>query len=159
MAALAPVHADATFWIFSARNIQVNLWTDAPTVEQMRAFGRSGAAHARRHPQGVALLNLITSGTPSFSDAVRDETVRLMKLPDMFRLGAAHVVLLEGFKGTAVRAFLATMMLIARPPIPNKVFGDAESAAAWMMPLLAPGAEAWSPEEIVSLVKQANARR
>lgn len=159
MPALEPVHVDATFRIFSARNVQVNVWADAPTVEQMRAFGRAGAAHARRHPGGAALLNLITSGTPSFSEAVRDETVRLMKLPDVYRLGAAHLVLLAGFKGTAVRAFLSTVMLLGRPPVPNKVFGDAESAAAWMMPLLAPGAEAWSPEEIVSLVKQANARR
>jgi hypothetical protein len=159
MSALEPVHNDATFRIYSARNIQVNLWADAPTVDQMRAFGRIGAAHSRRHPQGAALLNLITSGTPSFSEAVRDETVRVMKVSDMFRLGAAHLVLLEGFKGTAVRAFLSTVMLLGRPPIPNKVFGDAESAAAWMIPLLAPGAEAWSPVEIVSLVKQATARR
>jgi hypothetical protein len=158
MAALEPIHADATFRIYSARNIQVNLWADAPTVEQMRAFGRIGTAHARRHPRGAALLNLMLSGTPSFSEEVRDETVRLMKLQDMFRLGAAHVVLLDGFKGTAVRAFISTVMLIARPPVPNKVFGDAESAAAWMLPMLAPGAEAWTAVEIVSLVKQATAR-
>lgn len=159
MAALETVHTDATFRIFCSRNLQVNIWADAPTITQMRAFGRFGAAHARRHPRGAGLINLITSGTPSFSEEVRDATVKLMKEPDMFRLGAAHVVLLDGLKGSAVRAFLSTMMLIGRPPIPNKVFSDAESAARWLGPQLAPGAEAWSQLELVQLIKQASAYR
>ena len=158
MPALEAVHADATFRVFTSRNIQVNIWADAPNVSQMRVFGRLGAAHARRHPQGIGLINLITNGTPSFSEEVRDATVKLMKEPDMFRLGAAHLVLLDGFKGTAVRAFLSTVMLIGRPPMPNKVFGDAESAASWMLPQLARGAEAWSRLEIVQLIQEASAR-
>ena len=128
MSALETVHADAVLRIVVSRNIQVNLWLDAPQPEQVRVFSRTGAVQARRHPRGAALVNLMVSGTPSFSEEVRDGIVKLMKEPDTFRLGAAHVVLLDGFSGTAVRAFLSTVMLIGRPPIPNKVFGDAESA-------------------------------
>ncbi len=73
----------------------------------------------------------------------------------MFRLGAAHVVLLGGFAGTATRSFLSTAILIGRPSIPTKVVGDAESAAAWLTPLLSPGAESWTRQAIVQLVNQA----
>jgi hypothetical protein len=155
MSALETAHADAILRIVASRNIQVNVWLDAPTPEQVRVFSRIGAAHSRRHPRGAALINIMVSGTPSFSEEVRDGIVKLMKLPDMFRLGAAHVVLLDGLTGSAVRTFMSTVMLIGRPPIPNKVFGDAESAAAWLAPLLTQGPEPWTRVEIVQLVKQA----
>lgn len=155
MAALEPIHADPTFRIFSARNLQVNVWTGPPTVDQMRSFERAGIAISRRHPRGAGLINVMLSGKASFSQEVRDETVRLMKTTNSYRLGSAHVVLVDGFTGTAVRAFMSTVMLLGRPPSPNKVFGDVESAAQWLVPQLALGAEAWSTAEIVSLVKQA----
>jgi hypothetical protein len=158
MSALETVHSDAVLRIFGSRNIQVNVWLDAPQAEQVRIFSRVGASHARRHPGGAALVNLIVSGTPSFSEEVRDGIVKLMKVPDMFRLGA-HLVLLDGLKGSAVRAFISTAMLVGRPPIPNKVFGDPESAANWLLPQLAQGAEAWSRVDLVQLMKQASTQR
>ena len=159
MAALEIVRTDPKFRIAYLRNVQVNVLRDAPTVEQMRAFARSGSTLGRRHERGAGLLNVVTGdGTPSFSEEVRHETVQLMKTPGMFTLGSAHIILFDGFKGTAVRAFMSTVMLLGRPPSPNKVFGDAEAAAAWLAPLLAKGAEAWSPAELVALVKRALAQ-
>jgi hypothetical protein len=154
----AIVHTDATFTIFTSRNVHVNVWCNAPTVEQIRIFSRAGTAMARKNPRGAGLVNVMLRGTPSFSEEVRDETVKLMK-QEAFRLGTAHVVLLGGLTGSAVRAFMSTVMLLARPAVPNKVFGDAETAAAWLAPLLSQGAEAWSPAEIVALVKHAIAPR
>ena len=134
MAEPAIIHTDAILRVLTSRNVQVNVWSNAPTVEQIRIFGRSGMSLARRNPRGAGLLNLMLKGTPSFSEEVRDETVKLMK-QGAFRLGTAHVVLLGGLTGSAVRAFMSTVMLLARSPAPNKVFGEAEPAAAWLAPL------------------------
>ncbi|MEP7125764.1 MAG: hypothetical protein ABJE95_32840 [Byssovorax sp.] len=154
MAEPAILHTDAILRILTSRNLQVNVWSNAPTVEQIHIFSRAGASLARRNPRGTGLLNLMLRGTPSFSQEVRDETVKLMK-QEVFRLGTAHVILLGGLTGAAVRAFMSTVMLLARPGVPNKVFGEAETAATWLAPLLTQGAEAWSPTELVALVKHA----
>ena len=155
MAEMETVHTDSTLRIVTARNVQVNVWSNAPTLEQMRVFGRVGLAQARQYPRGTALLNLVLGGTPSFSEPVREETVKLMKQAELFSLGSAHVILVGGFTGTAVRAFMSTTILLGRPRRPSKVFGEPETAAAWLAPLLAKGAEPWSPASLTALVAQA----
>jgi hypothetical protein len=155
MAELEIAHTDAVVRMVTTRNVQVNVWSNAPTVESIRAFGRIGVAHARRYPQGTGLLNLIVGGgTPSFSERVREEVVKLMKAREAFRLGSAHLILSRGFNGTAVRAFLSTAILLGRPLAPHKVFSETEAAAAWLAPLLGAGAEPWSRAELTALVQQ-----
>ena len=68
--------------------------------------------------------------------------------------GAAHVILASGFTGTAVRAFMSTVILLGRPAVPNKVFSEPSAAAAWHLPLLAQGTEAWTAAEYAALVQQ-----
>jgi hypothetical protein len=152
MTELETVHADSILRVVTSRNVQVNVWSNAPTLDQMLVFGRTGTALKRRYPRGTGLINLIVDGTPSFSEPVRAEVVRLMQQPEIFSLGAAHLILVSGFSGTAARAFLSTAILIARPRRPNKVFSQPEPAAAWLAPLLAGGAEPWTPAAIVALV-------
>lgn len=154
MAELEIVHRDATLRIVTSRNLQVNVWTNAPSLEQMRVFGRTGATLARQHPHGAGLLNVILPGTPSFSEPVRAEVVKLMKQATLYSLGAAHLILVGGFTGTAVRAFMSTAILISNPSRPNKVFGAPEDAAAWLAPLLARGAEPWTRGQLVALADQ-----
>lgn len=83
MPALETVHTDATFRIVYSRNVQVTAMSHPPTAEQMRMFGRAGTALGRRHPSGAALINLITGDKADFSEDMREETVRLMKRPDL----------------------------------------------------------------------------
>lgn len=154
MAELETVHADSTLRIVIARNVQVNVWSNAPTLEQMHVFGRTGVAHARQHPRGTGLINLIVRGTPSFSEPVRAEAVKLVKQSEIFSLCAAHVILLGGLASTAVRAFMNTAILLGRPTRPNKVFSEPETAIAWLAPLLARGAEPWSHAELAALMAQ-----
>jgi hypothetical protein len=154
MAELETVHTDSTLRIVTARNVQVNVWSNAPTLDQMRAFGRIGAALARQHPRGTGLINLVVRGTPSFSEAVRAEAVKLVKQSALFSLGGAHIILLGGLAGTAVRTFLNTAILLGRPQRPNKVFDEAETAIAWLTPLLARGAEPWSRAQLAALVAE-----
>lgn len=154
MAELETVHTDSTLRIVTTRNVQVNIWSNAPALEQMRVFGRVGAALARQHPRGTGLINLMMRGTPSFSEPVRAEVVKLVKQEVLFSLGGAHIILLGGLAGTAVRTFMNTAILLGRPRRPNKVFQEAETAVAWLAPLLARGAEPWSHAELAALIAQ-----
>jgi hypothetical protein len=157
MTELETLHEDAVLRIVSSRNVLVNVWSSAPTIAQVRAFARAGTAVTRRHPRGAGLINLALRGRASFSEEVREELVKLMK-QGLFRLGAAHIVLVGGFTGTAVRAFMSTMILLSRPAVPHKVFGDPKAAAAWLAPLLTGGTEAWSAAEITGLLQQLTPR-
>ncbi len=154
MAELETVHADSTLRIVTSRNVQVNVWSNAPTVEQMRAHGRAGTAHARRHLRGTGLLNIVVGGTPSFSEPGRVETVKIMKQADLFSLGSAQIILAGGLAGTAVRAFMSTVILLGQPVRPTRVFSESETAVAWIAPLLTRGAEPWSRAELAALVAQ-----
>jgi hypothetical protein len=113
----------------------------------------------RTNLKGSALVNLAVGGTPRFSDGVREETVKLMKHPSFYSLGAAHIVPVAGLAGTTVRAFMSTMILIGRPASPNKVFSDLDSGARWLVRLLAGGRSPWTAAEIKEAVAAVSAAR
>lgn len=140
----------------TARNLFVAVWSDAPTVKQMQAMARAAAAHRRAHPRGAALLNVVRGGTPSFDNAVRDEARRLTS-DGHFDVGVAHVVLLGGLVGAAVRAFLSTIVLLGRPKEPTQVFGDANAAIGWLASRFANGGERWTRDDVQAALDQAMA--
>ena len=157
MPRLETLHADATLRLASHRNLLLAVWCDAPTLEQMRELGRASRAISRRHPAGADMLNVVLSGKPTFSDAVRQEGIKLTSDPTLIRLGTAHLVLVTGLAGAATKAFLSTMLLVGRPAVPTKVFADPDGAAAWLAPRLSlPGAE-WSAAEVKACQAEAGA--
>lgn len=150
------VHADETLRILTARNLFVVVWSDAPTVKQMQQMARAASAHRRAHPRGTAMLNVVRGGTPSFESAVRDEARRLTS-DGYFTLAVAHVVLLGGLVGAAVRAFFSTIVLLGRPKEPTHVFGDAGAALGWLADRLATGGERWTRDDLQAALDRAMA--
>jgi len=148
-------HEEGIFRITKERNVAVAAWRDAPSVAQMRAFERVGLAMSRAHPAGTALFNVVLSGTPNFSNELRDETTRISARKDMFTLATAHLVLVEGFVGVAVRAFLTTSMLLGKTSTPTKVFGKKDLAVDWVHGLLDPTGKTWTKEQLLALVELA----
>jgi hypothetical protein len=69
--------------------------------------------------------------------------------PVFLRAVTAHVVDVPGLAGTAVRTFLSTVLLVARPGAPHKVFAKLSEGAAWLAPLLSKEGQAWTPTEIL----------
>src|SRR5262245_23266795 len=114
------------------RNIQINVWTDAPDVHQMRAFSRHAQSFCLAKGKGTALLNGVIRGTPRFSEGVREEVVKSMKLRGVFKLGAAHLITVGGLGGAATRAFLSTAILLGRPKTPSRVFSTPPEACDWV---------------------------
>lgn len=134
---------DGTFRIVLCENVLAAVWFDAPTEGQMREFRRASVAMQKDHPAGTALLNLVCDGTPRFMPGVRDEAARLMK-ERIHKLGSAHVVLVDGLRGSATRAFLTTAILVGRPRAPARVFAELAPAVTQVHAWLARGAATWS---------------
>ena len=148
-------HEEGIFRITKERNVAVAAWRDAPSVAQMRAFERVGLAMAKAHPKGTALFNVVLSGTPNFSTELRDETTRISARSDIFNLATAHLVLIDGLVGVAVKAFLTTSLLLGKSPTPTKVFSSKELAVDWVHGLLEPSGEKWTKAQLLALVAKA----
>jgi hypothetical protein len=152
-------YSDACCRIGTSRNLVVYAWWDVPAVSQLREAGRISRAAARKHPSGTALVNLVVSGTPRFSEEVRAESARIARDSELATLGGVDVILLTGLVGVAARSFLETVNLLSRAPRPRKVFGEVPSAAAWVAGKLAAGAEAWTGAQVEAAVTEVTAGR
>lgn len=142
--------------IAAFENVQINVWTDAPDVHQMRAFTRVAASFCQSAGRNTALMNAVVRGTPRFSEGVRDEVVKAMKLRGVFRNGAAHLITVGGLAGSAARAFLSTAVLIGRPKTPTRVFGDPREACEWITERAGTtGAQPWSADDLLTAYRDA----
>jgi hypothetical protein len=149
------LHEDSLLRLTVQKNVAFAVWSGPPTVTQVHALGRAAEKLTSQKAAGVALVSVVSGGVPKFSDGVRDELVRLMKSRENFKLGVAHLVLLDGFAGTTVRAFLGTTILLSRTPAPTRVFGRADDALAWVHERVRGSAERWTPAELESALREA----
>jgi hypothetical protein len=137
------------------RNVAVTAWFDAPRAAlELREMEKVGKKISAQYKESTALFNVIVSGTPSFNDEVRKEVTRISADDTLYALGSAHVLLVEGFVGSAVRAFLSTALTLARAKTPNKVFADVDGAATWVKGQLEKGPVVWTPGDLVGLVRR-----
>lgn len=116
-------------------------------MQAMRDHGR--AFESAHGPLG--LMNVAADGRPSFSDDVRRIAVELTRDPMLFQLARAHVILMTGFVGVAVRSFINTFLLLGKPPRPTRMLASVEDAAPWLQAFLPEGA--WTPEAMAESVK------
>jgi hypothetical protein len=136
------------------RNVVVAVWMQEPRVPaELREMERAGKKAALRYKGQSALFNVIISGRPSFSEEVRTEVNRITSDDTLFTAATAHVILVEGFVGSAVRAFLATALVVSRTKTPNKTFGDVSLAAKWVNERLdAVKVDGWNEADLVTFV-------
>lgn len=145
MAELEVLHDVPRFGIAAWRNLAVAVWRDAPRLEWLGALRGHGSSLARRWPDGTGFLNLIVDGTPRFSEDARAKTAEVSGRERFVSRGTAYVVLLDGLRGIATRAFLNTVFLRGRPRSPTQVFTTLEAAAPWLAGRLG---EDWTAAEI-----------
>lgn len=150
MARTEIVHDDGVLRVGACRNLLIPTWYGSPEGTHIRAFGRAILSVSNRYAGDVGVFDMIASGTPRFTDLVRDELVKLLRDPRTQGRGSAHVVLLSGLSGVATRSFLSTALLLSRSSVPTKVFGETRAAAAWLAPILSKGKEAWTAEQILA---------
>lgn len=148
------LHEDQTLRVATRKNLGISVWTGAPEVGQIRAMYRITERLTKAWPDGAALLSVIVRGTPSFSEQMRGELVKSLKTNRPL-VGSAHLILAQGFAGTATRAFMSTVILLARPPTPNRVFGAEDEALAWLQDQLRSTKAQWAPGELRTALQAA----
>jgi hypothetical protein len=147
---------DVLSYVF-VRNVRVCVWRDAPTMTQMRAVG-DGAPLMRKRFHVSAFVNLIVDGTPKFEADVRAEAARQSReMPG--GICTAHCILIDGLRASATRAFMSGVVLLARPRVPTKVFGDLDECIRWMTPMLVASAARWTEGEVAATMRTLSARR
>lgn len=153
-------HDDPAFRMRSHRQLLMLAWFGSPTARHVGLIDKASRAMVRAYQPGkTALLNLIVSGAPKFDDEVRKGITKLIADGALNAVGGAHVMLIPGVAGSAVRAFMSTALLLARPAAPNKSFGEVRAAAEWLAPKLAAATgEAWTATEIIEASTKAMAR-
>jgi hypothetical protein len=139
-------HADDILCIVVDRGLCIARWADAPAAlhfpivtaamqEAARKLGRAG------------LLNVVDAPgkMPRFSEPVRQAGARMARDITPLVAATAHVVLLDGFRGAAVRMFLSTLSLLARGGPTATVHATLDAGVAWLA-TRAPGD--WTPARI-----------
>jgi hypothetical protein len=136
--------------LMATEDLIVAVWSDAPVLEDLGPLTLLRLATQRQFPLGTGFLNVVQSGRAAhFSKEVSEATVKFTRAATLV-LGSAHVILVPGLKGTAVRTFLSTVFLVARQTRPVQVFSKLDKAAEWLAPLMANGAHAWTPAAILT---------
>ena len=156
MAQLTWVYEDERLVLARARSLCLAGWRDAPLADHIRRWHELGRSIARTHRGAGACIDVIYGGTPRFSDEMRREAERFSADNAIFEIGFAHVILVPGMVGSAVRAFVSTIVLVGRSGSPTKVTGDLAGAVAWMAPRLAP--HGWTAAELSTACDELSAR-
>lgn len=138
-------YQDETLKLGVVRNLIIANWDSPPSAAQL------DAVDAIRSPlEPYVFLNVIYNGVPSFSeDARRGVNYATQKIGKRVALG--YVILVPGFGGAAIRAFVSTSVLLARSPNPIKVFSTVAAAAPWISGHLTNGTQAfWKPDQVLA---------
>jgi hypothetical protein len=147
---LEVLHDEPGFAIAVRRNVALAYWWASPQLEWFQVIRATTWPYADLWPRGAGWINLIVGGRPSFSEEIRREAAELSKRDDIYELGTAHIVLLDVLRGSAVRAFLGTVLLMSRAKTPTRVFGNIDAAAQWLAPRLG---EAFTADEMAEFCR------
>src|SRR5690242_9085012 len=79
MAEVDLLYRDATLRLGAHENVILAVWSDVPTLPQLRELGSAGRTRKKTHRQGVAFFDVVLGGTPRFTDEVRNEVKKQLE--------------------------------------------------------------------------------
>ena len=143
--------------VVSVERVLFALWEVVPTMASMRRLQVAGDRHRDTlNGRKQVFVNVVEGGIPNFTDEVRKEAVRHAQRSAPWRLATAHIVLIPGMRGVAVRSFMSTMLLLGKPPVPTRVFNDMTQAAQWLAAALADDST-WTSALLISTYRSTRA--
>lgn len=140
-----PLYRDERVGLYGEDRLFVAVWDNAPRLAHMEALAKYGRAF-ESEAGPTALLNIAAAGHPEFPDDVRRIASDLTRDPTLFQVARAHVILMTGFAGVAVRAFINTFLLIGNPPKPTRMLSSVNAASEWLPQFVED--PRWTAEEI-----------
>jgi hypothetical protein len=149
-------HADEILRIVIDRGLCVARWADAPAALHFPLVTAAMRLAARELGR-AGLLNVIDAPgkMPRFTEPVRQAGAQMARDITPLVAATAHVVLLDGFSGAAVRMFLSTLSLLARGGPTATVHATLDAGVDWLA-TRAPGD--WTPSRISAAYALAHRR-
>jgi len=129
--ALVVRHRDEILTVATDRGLCVARWADSPSAHHFPLL--TAAMRAAADPR-AALFNVVDARgkLPRFDEEVRRAAAEMARAIVPVASGTAHVLLLQGFTGAAVRMFLSTLTLLSRGGAPTTVHSSVAEGAAWL---------------------------
>lgn len=145
-------------------NLAVAIWLNSPSLTDVRAVVEQAELLKASFDGRSMMINAVLGRRPGddpvrpdFSAEVRKALIKFAKRDDMHTIATAHLVLADGFVGAAVRTFLNTITLVARPKTPMHAFASIVDTADWLAEC--EGAERWSAKGIRMFFEEVKALR
>ena len=121
--------------------LNVAWWREAPTLEQVAQMDENIDRSAP-----FVFVNIVLRGTPHFGDTLRVAVQELCE-NEANRTGLAHVVLMKGLAGSAVRMFLHGASRHCENQV---VLSSLSDAVPWIVERLAACDELWTEGEVLA---------
>lgn len=141
------IHRDEVLHVVASGPLTVAAWWNPPARPQIQALSRASQAQRERYGDRAALANLVVDSDPRLPSELREAAALIAEHGDS-GAAAAHVVLVRGLPGVAIRTFFNTMRLLGRPRVPTRVFDDREEAARWLAGTLRPSDASWTARKV-----------
>ncbi len=131
---LVPLLMTPTAWSGVCDRFAVHVFEGHVGIELMEQFESVGDEWLRKNPGRLVELVLIHPSDSRMSGEERSRMARVIKRWEKQRVASATVILATGMLGAMHRSVLTGLLMLAPPPHPVKVFGEAERAVDWLAP-------------------------
>jgi hypothetical protein len=117
--------------IITWRNIYAVVWRNETTMTASEMVHRRCEEFAKRFPEGVGMLTVVTANAPMPPADSRERLARFMREGTYVK---ASGVAFEGtgFRAAAIRSVVTGLTMLARQPFPHKIFATLEEASGWL---------------------------
>lgn len=131
-------------------------WRDPPNHARLAALVKAQRRMLASHP-GLLAFHFVLGGETSpltLPDADRNEMVAVLTTLD--GTSSASAIVFEGsaFFVAAWRSIMSVSLLLARPRVPTKVFGDRRRGAEWIRSLSPAWQEAWPTTRLLDAAER-----
>ncbi len=141
------IHQDEVVHVVGSGPLTVAAWWNPPARPQIQALTRANEAQREEHGDRAVFASLIVDSDPRLPSELR-EAAALLTQHGESGAAAAHVILVRGLPGVAIRTFFSTVRLLARPRVPTRVLEDREEAARWLAGILRSSDASWTAQKV-----------
>lgn len=136
------------------RNVMIAYFRGPADLARMRGFRATQKELSRQgDPVGCVIVSDLEDGAKmDLDEDTRREIQSAITAYNDRDLAVAVAVEVQGFLGTAVRALVSGLMLLARPKYPMKIFGGRQEGARWLVEKMRGGRPAFSQADLCEAV-------
>ncbi|WP_394829521.1 hypothetical protein [Pendulispora albinea] len=146
---VAPARVDAVspdYCLARWNQFYIDIWRVNTTMAGLRIMAKSFEEFTKGYPEGVGVITIVEPGAPLPPAEARQTLGQFLADAEGRIRFSAVVYEGGGFRASAVRGVVSSLILLARPPYPHRVFATATEACTWFQRGF--GAEAVNGKEL-----------